>query len=185
MVYNTSTIYAYFAINEKQLLNFSRDSSRNTSLSTKLKSIPPVTLILSDGVIYDHQGKVETVNGLINTATGSANERAAFVNPRGLLHTGSSATVRIPKALKNVLVIPQNVTYELQDKHFVYLVDAQNKLTNQSITVMDQAVGQFYIVTGGVKPGDKIVAEGANNLRDGTVIKPVAANIDQIYKGLQ
>ena len=185
MVYNTSTIYAYFAINEKQLLNFSRDSSRNTSLSTKLKSIPPVTLILSDGVIYDHQGKVETVNGLINTATGSANERAAFVNPRGLLHTGSSATVRIPKALKNMLVIPQNVTYELQDKRFVYLVDAQNKLTNQSITVMDQAVGQYYIVTGGVKPGDKIVAEGANNLRDGTVIKPVAANIDQIYKGLQ
>lgn len=185
MVYNTSTIYAYFAVNEKELLNFSRDSSTNTSLSAKLKRIPPVTLVLSDGTIYDHLGKVEAVNGLINTATGSANERAAFVNPRGLLHTGSSATVRIPKVLKDVLVVPQNVTYELQDKHFVYLVDAQNKLTNQSITVMDQTAGQYYVVTGGLKVGDKIVAEGANNLRDGTVIKPAAANTDQIYKGLK
>lgn len=184
-VYNTSTIYAYFAMNEKQLLDFSRDSTSNASLSSRLKNMPAVTLILSDGTIYDHLGKIETVNGLINTATGSANVRAGFVNPRGLLRTGSSATVRIPKVLNDVLVVPQNVTYELQDKHFVYTVDAQNKITNVAITVMDQAVGQYYIVTGGVKAGDKIVAEGANNLRDGTQIKPVEANTDQIYKGLK
>ncbi|HTK18170.1 MAG TPA: efflux RND transporter periplasmic adaptor subunit [Mucilaginibacter sp.] len=183
-VYNTSTIYAYFAINEKELLDFSSDST-NASLSTRLKQMPPVTLILSNGITYDHKGKVETINGLINTATGSANVRAGFVNPKGLLHTGNSATISIPKALKNVLVVPQNVTYELQDKRFVYLVDAQNKVTNLAITVMDQAAGQFYIVTGGLKPGEKIVAEGANNLRDGTVIKPVEANTDQIYKGLK
>jgi len=184
-VYNTSTIYAYFAINEKELLDFSSDSSGNGSLSSRLKNMPPVTLILSNGLTYDHQGKVETVNGLINTATGSANFRAAFANPKGLLHSGASATVRIPKILKNVLVIPQNVTYELQDKRFVYLVDAQNKITNSTITVMDQAVGQFYIVTGGLKPGDRIIAEGANNLRDSTQIKPVEANANDIYKGLK
>jgi len=183
-VYNTSTVYAYFAMNEKQLLDFSRDSSSNASLSTRLKNMPPVTLILSDGTPYDYKGKVETVNGLINTATGSANVRASFVNPKGFLRTGSSATVRIPKVLKDVLVVPQNVTYELQDKHFVYLVDGQNKITNVAVTVMEQAAGQFYIVTGGVKPGDKIVAEGANNLRDGTQIKPVEANTEEIYKGL-
>jgi membrane fusion protein (multidrug efflux system) len=183
-VYNTSTVYAYFAMNEKQLLDFSRDSSSNASLSTRLKNMPPVTLILSDGTPYDYKGKVETVNGLINTATGSANVRASFVNPKGFLRTGSSATVRIPKVLKDVLVVPQNVTYELQDKHFVYLVDGQNKITNMAVTVMEQAAGQFYIVTGGVKPGDKIVAEGANNLRDGTQIKPVEANTEEIYKGL-
>lgn len=184
MVYNTSTVYAYFAMNEKDLLDFSSDST-NTSFSAKLKNMPPVTLILSNGETYDHLGKVETVNGLINTATGSANVRAGFVNPKGLLRTGSSATVRIPKILKDVLVVPQNVTYELQDKHFVYVVGAQNKVTNVSITVMDQAAGQYYIVTGGLKPGDKIVAEGANNLRDGTQIKPVDANTVEIYKGLK
>lgn len=182
-VYNTSTIYAYFAMNEKQLLDFSRDSSTNASLSSRLKTMPPVMLVLSDGILYDHKGKVETVNGLINTATGSANFRAGFANPKGLLHTGSSATIRIPKVLKNVLIIPQNVSYELQDKRFVYVVDAQNKVTNAAITVMDQAAGQYYIVTSGLKPGDKIVAEGVNNLRDGTVIKPVTANTEEIYKG--
>lgn len=182
-VYNTSTIYAYFAMNEKDLLDFSSDST-HTSFSSKLKNMPPVTLILSNGITYDQKGKVETVNGLINTATGSANIRAGFANPRGLLRTGASATIRIPKALRNVIVVPQNVTYELQDKHFVYLVDAQNRITNVAITVMDQAAGQFYIVTGGLKAGDKIIGEGANNLQDGTVIKPVAANVDEIYKGL-
>jgi membrane fusion protein (multidrug efflux system) len=184
-VYNTSTIYAYFAMNEKQLLDFSRNNNTNASLNSRLKSMPPVTLILSDGTLYDHQGNVETVNGLINTATGSANVRAGFVNPKGLLHTGSSATVRIPKILKDVLVIPQNVTYELQDKRFVYVIDAQNKIKNVAITVLDQTAGQFYIVTGGLKTGDKVVAEGANNLRDGTQIKPAKANTEEIYKGLK
>ncbi len=183
-VYNTSTVYAYFAMNEKQLLDFSRDSSSNASLNTRLKNMPAVTLILSDGTTYDYKGRVETVNGLINTATGSANVRASFANPKGLLRTGSSATIRIPKVLKDVLVVPQNVTYELQDKHFVYLVDGQNKITNVAVTVMEQATGQFYIVTGGVKTGDKIIAEGANNLRDGTQIKPVEADTEEIYKGL-
>ena len=183
-VYNTATVYAYFAMNEKQLLDFSRDGSSKGSLSSRLKNMPPVTLILSDGSTYDFKGKVETVNGLINTATGSANVRAGFVNPKGLLRTGSSATVRIPKVLKDALVVPQNVTYELQDKRFVYVVGAQNKITNVAVTVMEQAAGQFYVVTGGVKTGDKIVEEGANNLRDGTQIKPVEANTDEIYRGL-
>lgn len=182
-VYNTSTIYAYFAMNEKQLLDFSRDSS-NTSLHSKLDRMPPVTLILSDGTLYDRKGKVETVNGLINTATGSANFRAGFANPKGLLRSGSSATVRIPRLLKDVLIIPQNVTYELQDKRFAYVVDAESKVKNVSITVMDQTPGQFYIVTGGLKPGDKIIAEGANNLKDGSAIKPVEANTGEVYKGL-
>lgn len=182
-VYNTSTIYAYFAINEKDLLDFIGDSTKAT-LNERLKSMPPVTLILSNGTTFDKKGKVETVNGLINIATGSANFRAGFANPNGLLRTGSSATIRIPKVLKNVLVVPQDVTYELQDKRFVYIVDDQNKITNVSIKVMNQTAGQFHIVTSGLKPGDKIVAEGAYNIQDGTTIKPVTANPEEVYKGL-
>jgi membrane fusion protein (multidrug efflux system) len=135
-VYNTATVYAYFAMNEKQLLDFSRDSS-NTSFRSKLNNIPKVTLLLSDGTVYEHTGKVETVNGLINTTTGSANFRAAFINPKGLLRSGGSASVRIPNLLKGAIIVPQNVTYELQDKRFVYLVDDKNKIKNVAITVMD------------------------------------------------
>jgi len=183
-VYNTANVYAYFAMNEKQLLDFSRDSTNNTSFKSKLNNIPLVTLVLSDGTVYDYKGKVETVNGLINTTTGSANFRAGFANPKGLLRSGSSASVRIPKLVKNAIIVPQNVTYELQDKRFVYVVDKQNKVKNVAITVMENSPGQFYIVTGGLQTGDRIIAEGANNVKDDTEIKPVAANAESVYKGL-
>ncbi|MFI5136215.1 MAG: efflux RND transporter periplasmic adaptor subunit [Sphingobacteriales bacterium] len=184
-VYNTANVYAYFAMNEKQLLDFSRDSTNNTSFKSKLNDIPLVTLVLSDGTIYDFKGKVETVNGLINTTTGSANFRAGFANPKGLLRSGSSASVRIPKLVKNAIVVPQNVTYELQDKRFVFAVDKQNKVKNVAITAMENSPGQFYIVTGGLQSGDRIIAEGANNIKDGTVVKPVEVSAESVYKGLK
>ena len=183
-VYNTATVYAYFAMNEKQLLDFSRDSS-NTSFRSKLNNIPKVTLLLSDKTPYEHTGKVETVNGLINTTTGSANFRAAFVNPQGLLRSGSSATVRIPNIIKGAIIVPQNVTYELQDKRFAYVIDDKNKIKNVAITVMDNTPGQFYVVTDGLKTGDRIIAEGANNLKDGTEINPAEVSAATVYKGLE
>ncbi len=182
-VYNTATVYANFAMNEKQLLDFSRDSS-NTSFRAKLNNIPKVTLLLSDGTVYEHTGKVETVNGLINVTTGSANFRAAFINPKGLLRSGGSATVRIPNLIKGAIIVPQNVTYELQDKRFVYLVDDKNKIKNVAIAVMDNTPGQFYVVTDGLKNGDRIIAEGANNLKDGTEIKPAEVSAASVYQGL-
>ena len=183
-VYNTATVYAYFAMNEKHLLDFSRDST-GTSIKSKLNNMPKVSLILSDGTVYEHAGKVETVNGLINTNTGSANFRAAFVNPKGLLRSGSSATVRVPDLVKSAILVPQSITYELQDKRFVYLIDAQNKVKNVAITTMENTPGQFYIITGGVKSGDKVIAESVNNLKDGTEIKPAEVNADAVYKDLK
>lgn len=183
-VYNTATVYAYFAMNEKQLLDFSSDSS-HTSLQYKINHMPKVSLILSNDSVYAHKGKIETVNGQINTATGSANFRAAFINPRGLLHSGSSATVRIPTQVKSAIVIPQNVTYQLQDKRFAYVVDDQHKVKNVMIEVMENTPGQFFVVTDGLKSGDKIIIESVSNIKDGTEIKPVAANEAAVYKNLK
>jgi membrane fusion protein (multidrug efflux system) len=183
-VYNTATVYAYFAMNEKELLDFSRDST-GTSIKSKLKNMPKVSLILSDGTVYEHTGKVETVNGLINTNTGSANFRAAFINPKGVLRSGGSATIRIPNVVKSAILVPQSITYELQDKRFVYVVDAQNKIKNVAITTMENTPGQFYIVTGGIKSGDKVIAESVNNLKDGTEIKPAEVSADVVYKDVK
>jgi membrane fusion protein, multidrug efflux system len=183
-VYNTATVYAYFAMNEKQLLDFSRDSNTTVNFRSKLNSMPKVTLVLSDGTAYENKGRVETVNGLINTNTGSANFRAAFINPKGLLRSGSSATVKIPTLLESAIVVPQNITYGLQDKRFVYVVDRQNKIKNVAITIMDNTPGPFYIVTNGLQKGDRIIAEGAVNLTDGTEIKPIEADAGFVYKGL-
>jgi membrane fusion protein (multidrug efflux system) len=183
-VYNTATVYVYFAMNEKQLLDFSRDST-STSIKSKIANMPKVTLVLSDGTVYEHQGKLETINGLINTTTGSANFRAAFANPKGLLRSGGSATVRIPTVLKNAIIIPQTATYQLQDKRFVYLLDDKNKVKNVAVKTMDNTPGQFYIVTDGLKNGDRIIVESANNLADGTEIKPAEVTAESIYKNLK
>jgi len=184
-VYNTANVYVYFALNEKQLLDFSKDSTGTTSLKSKISKLPNVSLILPDGSMYEHPGHVETVNGLINTATGSANVRADFPNPRGMIRSGSSASVRIPNTIKSGLLVPQSSTYELQDKRFVYLVDKQNKIKNVAIQVMDNTAGQFYVVTEGLHAGDKIVLESANNLRDGTPIKPISVSDGSVYGSLK
>ncbi len=184
-VYNTANVYVYFALNEKQLLDFSKDSTGTASLKSKISKLPKVSLILPDGTTYDHQGHVETVNGLINTATGAANVRADFPNPRGMIRSGSSASVRISNTIKSGLLVPQSSTYELQDKRFVYLVDKQNKIKNVAIQVMDNTPGQFYVVTEGLHAGDKIVLESANNLRDGTPIKPVNVSDGSVYGSLK
>ena len=184
-VYNTSNVYVYFAMNEKQLLDFSKDSTGTSTFKSKLSKLPNVSLILSDGTTFGHTGRVETVNGLINTATGAANVRADFPNPRGLIRSGSSAIVRIPNTIKAGLLVPQSATYELQDKRFVYLVDGKNKIKNVAITVMDNTAGQFYVVTGGLHAGDKIVLESATNLRDSTTIKPTPVSAASVYGNLK
>ena len=182
-VYNTATVFVYFAMNEKQLLEFSK-YSKSGSLESKIDSMPKVTLLLSDGTVYEHQGRLETVNGLINSSTGSADFRADFINPKGLLRSGGSATVRIPAVLKNAIIIPQTATYQLQDKRFVYLIDHKNLVRNVVVTTMDNTPGQFYIVTNGLKAGDKIIVESADNLTDGTEIKPEEVIADSVYKNL-
>ena len=183
-VYNTATVYVYFAMNEKQLLDFSRDST-GRGLKSKIANMPKVTLILSDGTVYEHQGRMETINGLINTSTGSANFRAGFANSKGLLRSGGSATVRIPTVLKNVIIIPQTATYQLQDKRFVYMLDDKNMVKNVAVKTMDNTPGQFYIVTDGLKNGDRIIVESANNLADGTKIKSAEVTAESVYKNLK
>ena len=147
--------------------------------------MPKVTLLLADGSTYPQLGRLETINGLINTSTGSANLRAAFSNPKGLLRSGSSATVRIPLVLNNVIVIPQIAAYQLQDKRFVYLIDNKNQVKNVEISTLDNTPGQYYIVSGGLKAGDRIIVESSASLTDGTIIKPADVNPESVYKNLK
>ncbi len=181
---NIGKIYAYFSLNEKQLLAFSRTTNGN-SMSEKIKNTPPVNLILSDGSNFPDEGHLETIAGLINTETGSASLRAAFANHRGLVRSGGSAVVRIPQTIEDAVLVPQKSTYELQGKRFVYIVDSGGKVKNTEIQVMDMASGQFFVVTSGLKAGDKIVLEGASSLQHGMAIKPeikTSGEADQVSK---
>ena len=182
-VSSIGNVYAYFAFNEKLLLEFNKDAK--ASFAERIKQMPSVSLVLADGTLYNQQGRIQTVNGLINTATGSVNVRASFPNPNGLIRSGSSATVRIPTQVTNGILIPQSATFELQDKRFASIVGADSIAKNVQITVRDNSAGSFFVVDKGLKAGDKVVLEGVANLKDGTKIKPIPANANNIYAELK
>ncbi|MNK23958.1 putative efflux pump periplasmic linker TtgA precursor [compost metagenome] len=179
-VSNTSKVYAYFSLNEKQLLDFA-STYKGKTLAEQMKNIPPVSLILADGSVYAQNGKIESINGQINTNTGSASLRATFPNPVFLLKNGASASVRIPQHVENAILIPQKSTIDLQGKKFVYILGDSAKVVNTQIEVMELAKGNFYVVTKGLKTGDKVILEGFQSLKDGTKIKPEEKAADSVY----
>jgi membrane fusion protein (multidrug efflux system) len=179
-VSSIGNVFAYFAFNEKLLIEFTKDV-KGATFAARIKKLPPVSLLLADGTLYQHQGHIETVNGIINTETGSVNVRATFPNPEGLIRSGNSATVRIPSAVKAAILVPQSATFELQDKRFVVAVGKDSTTHNVSIQTRENTAGQFFVVQSGLKAGDRIVLEGVSTLKDGTKIKPTTANAQTIY----
>lgn len=182
-VSNISTVLAYFAMNEKQLLAFSNRHTGST-IEQKLTEIPPVNLLLADGSEYSMPGKLETASGLISTETGTASFKAVFPNPLGIVRSGASATVRIPKIMENVLLVPQSATYELQDKRFVYSLNNKNQVTSVAVTASASSDGQFFVIQTGLKAGDRILLDGLN-ITDSTTIIPRSVNTDSLYRSLK
>lgn len=171
---DNSQVYAYFSLTEKEVLELTHGGSR--SVAAAIDSMPAVQLRLSDGTVYPSSGKVATVSGVINVTTGAASVRALFDNPSGMLRSGSTGNVIIPSMSENVIVIPQKATYELQDRRFVYVVNDSNKVASAPITVAEYSDGKNFVVTSGLKAGDRIAVEGIGTIvKDGMVITPVDA----------
>lgn len=182
-VSNIGKIYAYFSVNEKQALDFSKNTKGATT-EARLASLPPVSLVLSDGSVFAQKGRLETASGMINTQTGSVSVRATFPNPGNIIRSGSSGAVRIPSPVDSAILIPQKSTYEIQGKKFVYFVSDSGTVQSREIKIMNNSGGQFFVVKEGLKPGDKIVLEGVATLREGAAIKPVPVKSDSLYQQL-
>ena len=179
-VSNTTKVYAYFSLNEKELLSFST-TYKGKTLNEQMKNIPAVGLVLADGSTYEQNGKIEAINSQINKSTGAVSLRATFPNPISMLKNGASAMVRIPQHVNDIILIPQKSTTDLQGKKFVYVLGDSSKVFNTAIEVMEITAGKFYVVTKGLKAGDKVVLEGFQSLKDGTKIKPEEKNTDSVY----
>lgn len=183
-VSNIQKIYAYFSINEKDLLNFFTNATGKT-LQEKLATFPSVTLLLPNGSEFAQKGRIETIGGLINQQTGSISLRATFSNPTGLIRSGSSALVRMPETLDTAILVPQKATYQVQGKLFIYRVGPGDSLKSVALKVNANTTDHSYVVEQGLKPGDRIVIEGITNLREGLQIKPkMVANTDSVYHSL-
>lgn len=164
-------LYAYFSLNEKQLLDFV-SKTKGGAMHEKIKNFSPVSLVLADGTVYPEKGLLQAVGGLINPATGSATLRAGFGNPKALIRSGSSGKIRIKKNVDNAVVVPQSATYELQDRKFVYVVDKVGVVKGRQIFVQPIAFDQSYVIDSGLVAGERIVAQGMGNLKDGVKIIP-------------
>lgn len=170
-VSNIERVHIYFSMTEKQLLAMARTG--NGGVKTAIKNMPNVRLKLADGTIYDEYGTIDAVSGVINQSTGAVQMRATFSNSRHLLHSGGTGNILLPTIVSNTIKVPQAAVTEIQDKKFVYIVGAKNKVKSTEITVEEQNDGTYYYVTSGLKAGDRIVIEGVQNLKDDMEIKPI------------
>lgn len=175
-VSNVSTMEVYFSMTEKDLLEMSKTSG---SVQMAIADMPEVKLQLADGTMYNQSGVVTKVSGMIDQSTGSVSMIARFHNPEGLLKSGGSGSIIIPSHTARAIIIPQSVVMEVQDKRFVYVVGKDNKVKYTEITVAPQTDGNNFVVTSGLKTGDRYVTNGITKLSDGMEIKPIS---QQQYK---
>ena len=168
---NNSEIEAYFSMNEKEVLAMTANGGR--SFQQALDSLPEVTLRLANGEDYALKGKVISLSGVIDPATGSATAKASFKNPDGIIRSGSTGQILIPNVSSDVIEIPQKATYEIQNLKFCYVVGDSSKVQSRAIEVADQHDGKNFIITKGLKSGDVVVVEGVGiSVKEGMVIKP-------------
>lgn len=172
---DNSKVYAYFSLNEKDMIEMTKNGTR--TLETAIKEMPEVKLRLSDGTMYPFTGKVSTVSGVLDASTGTATVRALFNNTNGMLRSGSTGNILIPQQASNVILIPQKATYEVQDMKYVYVVNDSSIAHARIIKVDPIDDGSNYVVREGLKVGEVIVTEGVGTtVREGaTIAQPGAA----------
>ena len=132
-----------------------------------MEDLPDVTFVMKNGTEYPHKGRITSLTGVVDAATGSLGAKASFPNPDGHLFSGIQGTVVLPLAQKDVMVIPQVAVLRLQDKSLVYKVQADSTATAVVVTYTDAGNGRDFIVTSGLNVGDRIVTVGANNVQEG------------------
>ena len=169
-VSNINTMEVYFSVTEKDLLELTKIAG---SANAAINQFPPVQLQLADGTIYNHSGKVVKMSGVIDAATGTVQMIAQFSNPEKLLKSGGSGSIIVPRNNNFAIVVPQSTVVEVQNKKFMYILGANNKVKYTEITVAPQDDGKNYVVTSGLKTGDKYVTNGITKLTDGMEIKPI------------
>jgi membrane fusion protein (multidrug efflux system) len=172
-------------MSEVNFLQF-KDQFPGNTIEQKIKKMAPVELVLATDSVYPQKGKVELAEGQFNKTTGTINFRATFPNAQGILRSGNTGKIRIARNLGSTIVIPQEATFEIQDKTFVYLVADSNKILTRPITISGRTTNYYY-VSSGINVGDKIVLSSQSTLlmgglRDGMPITPQLISADSVMK---
>ncbi|MCU0695919.1 MAG: efflux RND transporter periplasmic adaptor subunit [Myxococcaceae bacterium] len=160
---DNSTMWAYFNVAEAQYLDLVRapDGARGR----------PVKLVMANGEAYDQPGTVQTIEADFDNETGTIAFRAAFPNPGGLLRHGETGKVLLSRRVDDALVIAQQSTFDVLDKKFVYVVDAQNVVHARPITVRAE-LPQLYVVASGLDGSERLLLDGLKKVHEGSVVEP-------------
>lgn len=164
-------IKAYFVASEQQYLAFVK---RNPTVAAREKTEQQLQLelILADGSVYPRKGKFYAADREVDIQTGAIRLAGLFPNPEGVLRPGQFGRVRFVSYIQpNALLIPQKAVAELQGNYQVAVVGNDNKVTVRAVQVGDQT-GAMWIITEGLQPGERVVVEGVQKVRDGAVVKP-------------
>ncbi|MBW0006517.1 MAG: efflux RND transporter periplasmic adaptor subunit [Sphingomonas sp.] len=139
-----------------------------------------VRLKLPDGSYYAYSGTVEFSQVIVDQATGTVTVRARFANPQSILLPGMYVTAEFAQAVQTsaILVPQQAVTRDPQGNATLFVVGPGNRAVQRTVQA-DRTLGTYWVVTGGLAPGEKVITQGTANLKDGAEIKPVPANAPQ------
>jgi membrane fusion protein (multidrug efflux system) len=175
----TDPIRVRFSINERDFLRLSRALSmrRQQSPNTEMPSAP-VELILADGSIHDHMGKIVATDAAMNPQTGTFTLEADFPNPDVIVIAGQFARARIAIAnIPDALLIPQRAVAELQGNFRVFVVSEEGAVTLRAVE-LGQQVGRMMLVQSGLAVGERVAIEGLLSLRDGATIQPTLVEFE-------
>jgi len=163
-------MYVYFSLTERDVMS---RIARHGSLEKAVAAFPAVSLTQASGDTCAVKGRVESISGVVDSSTGSVSARAVFPNADGLLLSGSTGSIVISNEMKQVIVIPQSATYEIQDKTYAWRL-VHGKAESKIITVLPTSDGKNYVVTSGLAVGDVIVAKGAGYVKEGQEIEVIS-----------
>jgi membrane fusion protein (multidrug efflux system) len=158
-------IYVDFSITEQDYLRFVRQKDSR-------RAGQDLQLILGDGTVFSHRGHALLLNREVDSRTGTLQVRAEFPNPGNILRPGQYARIRaVTELRKDAMVVPQRAVSELQGIYQVGVVGADNKVLIKAVKLGPQ-VGDMWVIDSGLAPGDKVVVDGLQRLRDGMVVAP-------------
>ncbi|TWI79002.1 membrane fusion protein (multidrug efflux system) [Lacibacter cauensis] len=163
---NNQQVFAYFNVSEVDYLQYIKEPELYKTVELKL----------ADGSLFAHKGSIETIDGEINSETGTIAFRARFPNPNKILKHGASGKIILNKPLNNALLIPVKSTYEVQENLYVFVVDKNGKVTQRKVDPIVRLTNE-YAIKGGLTASDYILYEGVQLVKDGdqvqTVLKPM------------
>jgi membrane fusion protein (multidrug efflux system) len=169
-------IKVYFTASEQQYLDFHRRFPTEASVQAQRKQIP-IELILSDGSVYLHNGRISFADRSVDVKTGAIRIATVFPNPGNLLRPGQYARVRASlRTATGAILVPQRAVSELQGSYQIATVDDQNKVSIRPVKLGD-TVGNQRIITDSLLPGERVIVEGLQKVRQGMVVNPKAADV--------